>query len=82
MRDLSEDPIFMRFANLLGSANSQETDEKFDFYPIIMALGLLLNYLKNLGLETKIFGQGIFEFVHFRTAKLKPMFDSQVYENL
>lgn len=47
-----------------------------------MALGLLLNYLRNLGLEGKIIGQGIYEFIHFQTHRLKPMFDAQVYENL
>lgn len=38
--------------------------------------------MKNLGLEAKIFGQGIFELGDFDAVKLKPMFDAQVYENL
>jgi hypothetical protein len=38
--------------------------------------------MKNLALEAKIFGQGIFEICDFSVSKLKPMFDAQVYENL
>lgn len=38
--------------------------------------------MKNLTLEAKIFGQGIFEICDPEHIKLKPMFDAQVYENL
>lgn len=80
MKDISKDPIFYRLDLLLQK--SEEKDDGFIYYPTIMALGLVLMYLKKLGLEAKIFGQCIFEFTNFRETKLTPMFDAQVYENL
>jgi len=51
-------------------------------YATVKCLDLLYTYLENLKLKEKIFGEGIFELSCFNQAKLKPFFDSQVYENL
>jgi hypothetical protein len=40
---------------------------------------MALHYMLNFKLEAKIFGQGIFQFEDVQNAKLRPMFDAQVY---
>ena len=57
-------------------------DEQFSQYEILCSLDLVFCYLRNLNMVSRIFGQGIFEIMHFNRARMKPIFDSQVYENL
>ena len=67
---------------LLYAKENKLNEEEFSLFLPVRAMALLLSYLENLGLETKIFGQGLFEMQCFQKSKLKPMFDAQVYENL
>jgi DNA mismatch repair protein MSH6 len=51
-------------------------------YATVKCLDLIYEHLSNLKLREKIFDEGMFEISSFSKTKIKPFFDSQVYENL
>ena len=51
-------------------------------FATVKCLDLIYKYLSNLKLKEKIFDEGIFYLSCVNETKLKPFFDSQVYENL
>jgi hypothetical protein len=76
----SKAPLFKYL--LHESVKAKKNDNSFESFGTVKCLDLIHLYLSNMKLKSKIFDEGIFEYSCLNQAKLKPFFDSQVYENL